>query len=256
VYVIETPAPLKEAPLDNVAIAGWIRRVSTLRIDGHTPTAARLRDRLATFWIPMEAVVYVGLAGANVGLRVGQFYRTSLGDPRPHAGGHWLKVLAELDELLVWWAESDDPDRSEDVLLSTFSRQHNGLLPFANRQTAAGIRKAHGISGSVLSRESPRSGARPAALARERSRSSVASYRAGGRPDLRAINEALQMISCNEPERRASAVAAARELDRLGLLRDSQSRPGLPLRNLLREGKVANAYQEGGRWWFIRCAEE
>lgn len=252
VYVIETPAPLEGAPLDDEAIARWIRRVPTLRIDRATPTTASLHDRLAQFWISMEPVVYIGLAGTDVGHRVRQFYRTLLGDPRPHAGGHWVKTLANLDELLVWWAETTDPAGSEDALLTSFSRQHNGMLPFANRQTAGGVRKAHGITGSVLSRDSPRSGigTAPSIAAR----SSAASARSGGH-DLRAINEALQQIACNEPDREVTAVAAARELDRLGLLKDSVSRPGLPIRNLLREGKIHHAYQVGDRWWRIRCAK-
>jgi hypothetical protein len=37
------------------------------------------------------------------------------------------------------------------------------------------------------------------------------------------------------------------------VLRDSASRPGKPLRDLLRAGLIEYAYQDGGRWWFIRC---
>lgn len=50
-------------------------------------------DRLATFWLPDEVVLYIGLAGASVRKRVRQYYRTPLGDKRPHAGGWWLKTL-------------------------------------------------------------------------------------------------------------------------------------------------------------------
>ena len=40
----------------------------------------------------------------------------------------------------------------------------------------------------------------------------------------------------------------------LGFLSDSQQRPGKPLRDLLRAGKIEHAYQEpNGRWW-IACA--
>src|SRR5450759_2110821 len=105
VYVIETPELFAGAPLDRNAIIGWLARVPTLRVDGVRPTAEELSDRLAAFWIVGETVVYVGLAGTSVAKRVGQFYRTALGDPRPHAGGHWLKTLAILDRLHVWWAK-------------------------------------------------------------------------------------------------------------------------------------------------------
>ena len=73
---------------------------------------------------------------------------------------------------------------------------------------------------------------------------------------LVAISDAIQRLACASPDRRVPAVEAARELERLGLLADSASRPGLPLRNLLRDGQIAHAYQEGGRWWFIECSVE
>lgn len=34
----------------------------------------------------------------------------------------------------------------------------------------------------------------------------------------------------------------------------SRTRPGKPLRDLLRAGAIENANQDGGRFWFIRCA--
>lgn len=250
VYVIETPAPLEAAPLDDGEITRWIRRVRTIRLDGAVPTTESLRDRLAEFWVAMEPVVYVGLAGTDVGHRIRQFYRTPLGDPRPHAGGHWVKTLANLHELLVWWADSSDPAGSEEALLTLFSGLHEGMLPFANRETARGVRKVHGITGSVLPRKSTSGPVRSTAT-RSAVASSATSSRGGH--DLRAINAALQRMACREPAREVTAVEAARELERLGLLRDSVSRPGLPLRNLLRDRKVDHAYQEGGRWWRIRC---
>jgi hypothetical protein len=53
-----------------------------------------------------------------------------------------------------------------------------------------------------------------------------------------------------------AAVEAARWLDSAGLLRDSDSRPGLPLRNLLRAGAIAGGDQrpptKHGRWFVVR----
>ena len=43
-----------------------------------------------------------------------------------------------------------------------------------------------------------------------------------------------------------SAVDANRLLDENGLLRDSSTRKGLPLRNKLRRGEIPHAYQVGG----------
>jgi hypothetical protein len=247
VYVIETPESLSTAPLDRSAIAAWMARSPSILVDGEPASVAVLAERLGSFWIPNERVVYVGLAGTSVARRVDQFYRTPLGDPRPHAGGHWLKALASLARLRVWWAESDDPDGAEAALLDAFASRHGGglVLPFANRQTATGARKPHGISRSTAS--SPNE--RPAV---ERRTSMPGEFvRAGSR--LEGINAALQRLACGDPAGEVSAVDAARELDRLGLLKDSRQRPGLPLRKLLRDDRIESAWQKDGRWWFIRC---
>ena len=247
VYVIETRDPLETAPLDAHAIAAWIERVSSLRVDGVRPSVPALAERLASFWIPNEPVVYIGLAGTSVATRVGQFYRTPLGDAGPHAGGHWLKTLAGLDSIRVWWATTDEPAAMEDALLTAFARCHGGglVLPFANRQTAGGVKKAHGITGSTVS-------ARVASrVAGDRSQPPVAA--ATKTPRILEINAALQSLACAEPAREIPAVEAARELHRMRLLNDSQQRRGLPLRRLLRGGKIEHAYQKDGRWWFIGC---
>jgi hypothetical protein len=263
VYVVESAEPSDKAPIDPTVVAAWIKRVPTLLVDGRRPTAADLVSRLASFWIAGEPVVYIGLAGTSVAKRVRQFYRTPFGDPRPHAGGHWLKTLRTLATLRVWWAETDDPAQDEDALLRAFAarvkanaelRLADPVLPFANRQTAAGIRKVHGISGSTLDR-SPR----PAGVLPPRSGSKTltsgtsASGSVATRDSLAEINRALQAIACGRPDREVTAVEAAQELDRLSLLRDSPSRRGKPLRDLLRAGSIAHARQDGGRWWFIEC---
>jgi hypothetical protein len=62
-------------------------------------------------------------------------------------------------------------------------------------------------------------------------------------------------MACADPGGEITAVDAARGLEREGLLQDSARRPGLPLWNLLRDGKVQHAYQLDGRWWFIACAK-
>jgi hypothetical protein len=251
VYVIETPEPFARAPLDQATIAGWLARVATLRVDGVRRTGAELADRLGAFWIDGETVVYVGLAGTSVAKRVGQFYRTALGNPRPHAGGHWLKTLAVLDRLHVWWAETDDPDAAEASLFAAFAERHGGglVLPFANREGVGRARKAHGITGSTLDHEAATPTVRH--VVTERSSDCLRATTVGGR--IAQINAALQELACAAPEERISAVDAAQELNRMGLLVDSRSRPGKPLRDMLRAGQIEHAYQENGFRWFIRC---
>jgi hypothetical protein len=228
---------MTSAPIDEGLLGAWIARVPTIKVDGVAGTVASLRERLSAWWVPDEPMVYIGRTGTNVARRIDDFYRTPLGDPRPHAGGHWLKTLVSLSELRVWWAETDDPDGGEAALLAAFADRHKTgpSLPFANREGAAKARKANGVTGSILPR---------ASQARSAAHATVA---------LTAINDAIQRLACASPDRRVTAVEAASELDRLKLLRDSADRRGLPLRHLLRAGKIDHAYQEGGRWWFIEC---
>ena len=258
VYAIESPAPFEEAPIDLDAVQAWIDRVHTLRLNSRPPGAEALAERLGEFWIPNERVVYIGLAGTNLRSRVRGFFRTPLGDPRPHAGGHWLKTLKGLSTCAIWWAETNEPDRYEAELLDAFEARARSsasgraaalVLPFANRQTAFGVRKPHGISGSTLPREPRITTATPSSEPRGSMRRPS---RLGTRMD--DINAALQTLACKQPSGRITAVEGAGELDRIGLLNDSAQRPGLPLRKLLRTGQIEHAYQEGGRWWFIRCS--
>jgi hypothetical protein len=71
------------------------------------------------------------------------------------------------------------------------------------------------------------------------------------------INAFLQRELRQRQLEEVAAVEAARWLDASGLLKDSSSRPGLPLRNLLRAGEIDAAIQRPagsyGRW-FIRDA--
>jgi hypothetical protein len=256
VYVVETSEAHAVAPIDIGTVAAWIGRVPTLMVDGRRPTPGDLAERLREFWIPTDRVVYIGLAGTSVRRRIRAFGRTPLGDPRPHAGGHWIKTLSCLNDLLIWTAATSEPERYEDALLTAFQRRNASaespsklVLPFANRQSAAGVRKQHGISGSTLPRTPRESSVVPApTLGSSPPRATVTGQ-------LDVINEALQAYVCAQPSGRVTAVEAARELDRLGILRDSSIRAGLPLRNLLRAGRIAHAYQEGGRWWVIECAQ-
>ena len=246
VYVIELPEPLARVPIEDALLEAWIARVPSIRVDGAPATVASLRRRLEDWWVRDEAVVYIGRTSATVASRMDDFYRTPLGDPRPHAGGHWLKAIANLASLKVWWAASDDDVGAEAALLAAFAARRGAgepRLPFANREDAAKVRKPHGITGSTLPR-------RPRALnARRAATRSIGQDMAS----LAAINDAIQRLACASPDRRVTAVEAARELERLGLLADSASRRGLPLRRLLRDGRIAHAYQVGGRWWFIDC---
>ena len=72
-------------------------------------------------------------------------------------------------------------------------------------------------------------------------------------PDLYAINLHLQKRLERDWREEVRAVKAARWLDKAGLLRDDEN--GLPLRRLLRAGRIAGQQQRPNRkngLWFIR----
>jgi hypothetical protein len=75
--------------------------------------------------------------------------------------------------------------------------------------------------------------------------------------DVGAISDFLQQRLEREGITEIGAVQAAQWLDAAGLLRDSQSRPGKPLRDILRNARetraIVGAYQESNRRWKIRC---
>jgi hypothetical protein len=154
-------AGLTEAPIDPEKVAAWIARVPTLRLDGRRPDAAAVVERLRSFWLPDESIVYIGKA-TSLASRVGQYYRTPVGEPRPHAGGHWLKTLADLGVLTVHYAEvqgSDPEDVEYDMMRAFMAGVSEGtrdrhpqpglLLPFANLEGPGG-RRHHGLSGTKL----------------------------------------------------------------------------------------------------------
>lgn len=73
-----------------------------------------------------------------------------------------------------------------------------------------------------------------------------------GRKELTTkINAFLQHELRRRGLSEVTAVEAAEWLERAGILKDSKSRPGLPLRNLLRAKKITGQRQEPNRRWFI-----
>lgn len=130
-----------------------------LKLDGTRPDAQALRDRIAGFWVPVERVLYIGLAGTSVSSRTHNYYRTPLGARAPHSGGWFLKTLDCISELEVHYASSDEPRASEADALAEFAegvssaaraRLHDDerVMPFANLEYPQGVRKSHGITGA------------------------------------------------------------------------------------------------------------
>lgn len=154
---------LPEAPVSEATVAAWIERVPSLTLDGGRPKPIGLVQRLARYWLPDEAIVYIGKA-TSLRRRLGQYYSTPLGDRRPHAGGHWIKTLANLSSLTVHYAEVDhgiDPENVERRMLTEFAHavsrrsrsahpQPNLTIPFANLEVKGIGRRNHAIAKAVL----------------------------------------------------------------------------------------------------------
>jgi hypothetical protein len=66
------------------------------------------------------------------------------------------------------------------------------------------------------------------------------------------IGEFLQLVLRVRRLSRVTAVSAAAWLDSVGILRDSKQRPGKPLRDLLRAGKIHGQNQQSNGRWYIK----
>ena len=161
VFIVELPVPLPTAPIELTRVGKWIERVETLRLDGERPTSKALAARLGSFWLPSATVLYIGASEVSVRRRVAAIGATELGDRRPYAGGHWLKVLRALDSARIWWAATTATEEYEDALLDAFAAGVAGVersalpdpdvvLPFANLRRASGERKATGVTGALI----------------------------------------------------------------------------------------------------------
>ena len=161
VFVVELSTPRATAPIELIRVGKWLEHVETLRMDGARPSSRSLAARLAAFWLPSQAVLYVGATPSSIPTRVKALRETALGDRRPHPGGHWLHVLSGLERTRIWWAATDAVEEYEDALLGAFGDgvsateraalpDSDVVLPFANLRTPTGVRKRTGLSGSIL----------------------------------------------------------------------------------------------------------
>jgi transcription elongation factor GreA len=161
VFLVELPAPLPTAPIELTRVGKWLEHVPGLLLDGARPTSRALSARLASFWLPSQTVLYVGATPATISGRLAAMGRTTLGDRRPYAGGHWLMTLRALPSTRVWWAATEAVEEYEDALLAAFAaavpaadradlRDPEVVLPFANLRRPTGERKASGLTGSLL----------------------------------------------------------------------------------------------------------
>lgn len=77
----------------------------------------------------------------------------------------------------------------------------------------------------------------------------------GGMCDENEINAFLQTQLTRRGLDRVAAVEAATWLEGAGLVSDSRERPGRPLRNRLRSGRIVGGRQIGKRWFIHKVSE-
>jgi transcription elongation factor GreA len=166
VFIVELAAPLPMAPLDLARVGKWLERVPELRLDGERPASRELLQRLASFWLPDQAVLHVGSTTGSVAGRVAAIAKTVPGDAKPAASGLWLHFLRNLGDLHVWWAGTNALEEYEDALLDAFAAGITdadrtaaakgtagaaaSLLPWAVLRSPAGVRKDTGITNPLL----------------------------------------------------------------------------------------------------------
>lgn len=153
---------LEKIPISKNIIDKWIQKVNGFELDKVlTFDKDLIIERLSEFWLPDENIVYIGKApirsnGKGIGNRVKEFYKTEYGEKRPHAGGHWIKSLSNLNDLYVHYILCDNAGDLEIKLLKQFIdnisdkskrklRDKELMLPFANLELKKGQIKKHGL---------------------------------------------------------------------------------------------------------------
>lgn len=146
---------LVDAPLARTVFERWLGVCPKLSLDNVRPTVQQLMDRIGLFWIPDEVIIYIGCA-SSLSKRLNGYYRTPIGERRPHSGGCFLQLLSNLDQLWVHYAPCPLPKDAEDGMLRRFcqnvskgSRRSlydpDHPFPFANLEWPHGKRKNHGL---------------------------------------------------------------------------------------------------------------
>lgn len=154
--------PLSLFPISMTILELWINKVGGFKVDKKlTFDSKTIADRLSRFWIEDESILYIGKApirknGKGLGNRVKEYYNTSFGEKGGHSGGHWIKILKNLNDCYVYFIECSDSSKYESLMLKEFGNNISNLsrlklaetgviLPFANLEDGNKKRKKHGL---------------------------------------------------------------------------------------------------------------
>lgn len=114
------PSTQQTAPIDTIQIDRLIATRRYIQVDREPATSDLLKGRLSSFWLPKESILYIGRTKTPLRSRVGDFYRHTIGDPSPHAGGWWVKMLACLPDVHVHYSPTGNFVEAEETMLRYF----------------------------------------------------------------------------------------------------------------------------------------
>jgi hypothetical protein len=112
--------------------------VYLITIDPLAVSLAALPETLLPRWNRGQEIVYIG-RGVNLRRRLSQFYRHTVGHPRPHRGGE--DILRVTARKTVFWVKTDQHADAERRLMESF-KSRVGSMPFGNRIRSARLSKA------------------------------------------------------------------------------------------------------------------
>lgn len=85
-----------------------------------------------TLWIRNETVLYIGqTTNQTLRKRINQFINHKYGNGSPHKGGQSIHLLNCEPE--IYWSPTNSPKIAEAKMLLAFMKEHEGRLPYANR---------------------------------------------------------------------------------------------------------------------------
>ena len=151
----------KRIPISIDLLKNWMNH-GEFKIDNKiTNDVTLIKQRLSKFWLTDENIIYIGKAplrkkGGGIGNRIREYYNTLIENNSPHAGGRWIKVLKNLNDMFVYYIECDHSSDVEAELLDIFGAQISednknrlgnpkNFLPFANLENGRKSRKEHGL---------------------------------------------------------------------------------------------------------------
>lgn len=160
-FVSLSSDPSKSSILNNCPILvdilkDWINIRNGFDLDGNRINdISKIKERIESFWFKDENIIYIGKATC-LNKRIKQYYNTPYGKRKPHAGGHWIKMLSNLNDLFIHYLPFENYDELELLLLDQFGKQISSksykqllgtdvITPFANLEKKKGERKKHDL---------------------------------------------------------------------------------------------------------------